>query len=160
MGGRTSGAHRYRSGPAARRVRIVARAVTSHVVRGRSSRGCPGRARDRVRRPAGHSRHAAGVAWRVDAAAAAVALEPCRPGGAPMIERTDIAAGEIASVMRMLRGDRGAPVLLVAGEDRPSATAVYLHSLLTLRGAPWELRRVSVGAAPAPTSRPRRAALS
>jgi Ni,Fe-hydrogenase III large subunit/Ni,Fe-hydrogenase III component G len=77
-----------------------------------------------------------------------------------MIERTDIAAGEIASVMRMLLADRGATVLLVAGEDRPSANAVYVHYLLTLRGAPWELRHISVALRRESPSLPSLAALS
>jgi len=53
-----------------------------------------------------------------------------------MIEHADIAADDIESVMRMLIADRGATVMLVAGEDRPSANALYVHYLLALRGAP------------------------
>jgi Ni,Fe-hydrogenase III large subunit/Ni,Fe-hydrogenase III component G len=77
-----------------------------------------------------------------------------------MIERTDIAAGEIASVMRMLIADRGATVLLVAGEDRPSADAMYVHYLLALRGVPWELRHISVALPRESPSIPSLAALS
>jgi Ni,Fe-hydrogenase III large subunit/Ni,Fe-hydrogenase III component G len=61
-----------------------------------------------------------------------------------VIEMMEIAAGEVAGVMRMLIGDEGASVLLVAGEDRPSANAMYVHYLLGLRGTPWSLRHISV----------------
>ncbi len=77
-----------------------------------------------------------------------------------MIEQTEIAAGEIANAMRMLIADRGATVLLVAGEDRPAANAVYVHYLLALRGAPWELRHVSVALPRESPSIPSLAALS
>ena len=61
-----------------------------------------------------------------------------------MIESRHVPAGEIADVVRRLLADRGATVLLVAGEDRPSANALYVHYLIGLRRTPWELRHISV----------------
>jgi Ni,Fe-hydrogenase III large subunit/Ni,Fe-hydrogenase III component G len=100
------------------------------------------------------------VAWRVDSGAAADASEQRRAGGATVIDSTEIAAGEIAGVMRMLIVDRGATVLLVAGEDRPSANAIYAHYLLALRGTPWELRHLTVALPRESPSIPSLAALS
>jgi Ni,Fe-hydrogenase III large subunit/Ni,Fe-hydrogenase III component G len=61
-----------------------------------------------------------------------------------MIVRTDVHAGELVDAMRLLIGESGAVVLLVAGEDRPQTNNMYVHYLLALRGAPWELRHISV----------------
>ena len=55
-----------------------------------------------------------------------------------------VPANEIADVMRPLLAARGATVLLGAGEDRPSANAVYVHYLLGVRGTPWRLRHISM----------------
>jgi Ni,Fe-hydrogenase III large subunit/Ni,Fe-hydrogenase III component G len=62
--------------------------------------------------------------------------------------------------MRMLVVDRGATVLLVAGEDRPSANAIYVHYLLGVRGRPWELRHLTVALPRESPSIPSLAALS
>jgi len=61
-----------------------------------------------------------------------------------VIDSMEIGVGDLGRVMRMLIEDRGAVVLLVAGEDRPSANAMYAHYLLGLRGAPWRLQHISV----------------
>ncbi len=61
-----------------------------------------------------------------------------------MIVRTDVHAGELVDAMRLLIGESGAVVLIVAGEDRPQTNNMYVHYLLALRGSPWELRHISV----------------
>jgi Ni,Fe-hydrogenase III large subunit/Ni,Fe-hydrogenase III component G len=58
--------------------------------------------------------------------------------------RTEVHADELADAMRLLIGESGAVVLLVAGEDRPQANSMFVHYLLALRGSPWELRHISV----------------
>ena len=56
----------------------------------------------------------------------------------------EIGVGDLARVMQTLIGDHGAVVLLVGGEDRPSANAMYAHYLVGLRGVPWRLQHISV----------------
>jgi Ni,Fe-hydrogenase III large subunit/Ni,Fe-hydrogenase III component G len=77
-----------------------------------------------------------------------------------MIDSREVAPGEIAGVMRPLLADQGATVLLVAGEDRPSANALYVHYLLGLRRTPWELRHISVALSRESPTIPSLAALS
>ena len=77
-----------------------------------------------------------------------------------MIVRTDILAGELADAMRLLIGESGAVVLLVAGEDRPQTNTMFVHYLLALRGSPWELRHISVSLPRKSPTMPSLAALS
>jgi Ni,Fe-hydrogenase III large subunit/Ni,Fe-hydrogenase III component G len=72
----------------------------------------------------------------------------------------EIDVGDLARVMQMLIKDRGAVVLLVAGEDRPSANAIYAHYLLGLRRVPWQLQHISVALPRDASSMPSLAALS
>ena len=77
-----------------------------------------------------------------------------------MIHHTEVRPDEFTDVMRMLIGDRGAAVLLVAGEDRPQSDSMYVHYLLALKGSPWELRHVSVALSRETPALPSLAALS
>jgi Ni,Fe-hydrogenase III large subunit/Ni,Fe-hydrogenase III component G len=77
-----------------------------------------------------------------------------------MIHHTEVRPDEFTDVMRMLIGDRGAAVLLVAGEDRPQSHSMYVHYLLALKGSPWELRHVSVALSREAPALPSLAALS
>ena len=77
-----------------------------------------------------------------------------------MIDRTEVRPDEFVDVMRMLIGDRGASVLLAAGEDRPQADSMYVHYLLGLKGSPWELRHISVALSRTEPALPSLAALS
>jgi Ni,Fe-hydrogenase III large subunit/Ni,Fe-hydrogenase III component G len=77
-----------------------------------------------------------------------------------MIHHTEVRPDEFTDVMRMLIGDRGAAVLLVAGEDRPQSHSMYVHYLLALKGSPWELRHVSVALSRETPALPSLAALS
>ena len=61
-----------------------------------------------------------------------------------MIVRTEVHADELAAAMRLLIGESGAVVLLVAGEDRPATNNMFVHYLLALKGSRWELRHISV----------------
>ena len=72
----------------------------------------------------------------------------------------EVDPGDVLGLMRMLIGDEGASVLLVAGEDRPSGNALYVHYLLGLRGSPWELRHICVTLPRESPSIPSLAALS